>query len=296
MKPVVTRNGLSLALGSDGAFLMNDWSFAQLCRLAGVAKDTINRLSVETAAQALTETLPLGKKPTQVLIHGETVRSIHGVNYERLWNVDLLSMVREFAVGFEPPPRAFNGGTGLYCGEQDMFCFLIDPQGWAEIDGETFAPGFFVWNSEVGRRTVGIQTFWFEQICQNHIVWDAVEVIEFTRKHTSSVENVLPEMRTLLERLVQKRDERRDSFVRVLKKAMQEKLGDDAEETVKVLVKNGIPVGLGKKAVELAHSEGKRFTVFSLVDALTRLARDIPFAGDRTEADQQASALLSLVA
>jgi hypothetical protein len=48
--------------------------------------------------------------------------------------------------------------------------------------------------------------------------------------------------------------------------------------------------------VELAHSEGKRFTVFTLVDVLTRMARDIPFAGDRTEADQQASALLSLVA
>jgi type I restriction-modification system DNA methylase subunit len=33
-----------------------------------------------------------------------------------------------------------------------MFCFLIDPKGWIEIDGEAFAPGFFVWNSEVGRR------------------------------------------------------------------------------------------------------------------------------------------------
>ena len=61
-----------------------------------------------------------------------------------------------------------NGATGLYCGEQDLFVFLIDPVGWAEIDGEAFAPGFFVWNSEVGKRSVGIQTFWFQQVCANH--------------------------------------------------------------------------------------------------------------------------------
>ena len=51
-------------------------------------------------------------------------------------------------------------------GEQDMFCFMIDPTGWIEIEGENFAPGFFVWNSEVGRRSLGIQTFWFQAICQ----------------------------------------------------------------------------------------------------------------------------------
>jgi hypothetical protein len=36
-----------------------------------------------------------------------------------------------------------------------MFCFLIDPTGWTEINGEAFAPGFFLWNSEVGKRSVG---------------------------------------------------------------------------------------------------------------------------------------------
>ena len=32
-------NALALTLGNDGAFLMNDWSFSSLCRLAGVSKD-----------------------------------------------------------------------------------------------------------------------------------------------------------------------------------------------------------------------------------------------------------------
>ncbi len=37
------------AFSGDGAFAMNDWSFGQLCRLAGVAKETVNRLSPDTA-------------------------------------------------------------------------------------------------------------------------------------------------------------------------------------------------------------------------------------------------------
>ena len=38
MQPRVHDMQLQLALGSDGAFLMNDWSFGQLCRLAGVSR------------------------------------------------------------------------------------------------------------------------------------------------------------------------------------------------------------------------------------------------------------------
>src|SRR5205823_12486340 len=122
------------------------------------------------------------------------------------------------------------GGTGLYCGEQDMFVFLIDPLGWAEINGEHFAPGFFLWNSEVGRRSIGIQTFWFQAVCANHIVWDAVEVVDFSRKHTANVHDSLGELRRIIEGLVAKRDARRDSFAKVIGKAMQEQLGTDADD------------------------------------------------------------------
>jgi hypothetical protein len=290
---------LELTLGNDGAFLMNDWSFSQLCKLAGISRDTVNRLSPETASTVFDETLPHGGKPLQVLttsgISGKTgtVRSIHGVAYTRLWNADLVAMLREFAVDFQPPQKGFNGATGLYAGEQDMFCFLIDPNGWAEIGDQAFAPGFFVWNSEVGKRSIGISTFWFQAVCANHIVWDAVEVTEFTRKHTGGVYEALGDIRRIVETLVAKRDQRKDGFVRVLKKAMEQRLGNGAEEVEKVLAKSGISRQLAKRALELAQEQG-RFTIFAVVDALTRLARDIPNAGDRTEADQQAAQLLGL--
>ncbi len=167
-----SENGwLRLMLGNEGAFRMNNWSFSQLCGLAGVHRDTVNKLSAATASQVFAETLSrTGNRHLQVLTTamepGEMVRAIHGAGYTRLYDADLLSMVREFATDFQPPQQAKvidaaeavssddipfvpdppkPRGTGLYRGEQDMFVFLIDPTGWTEINGEAFAPGFFLW-------------------------------------------------------------------------------------------------------------------------------------------------------
>lgn len=288
-----TGGRLMLDAGDDGAYEMNDWSFGQLCRLSGIAKETVNRLTPDTAARVFAETLPQGQKPLQMLTLGGNLRSIHAASYTRLHNADLLEVVRKVAGDFGPPPKGFNGATGLYGGEQDMFCFLIDPAGWTEIDGEAFAPGFFLWNSEVGCRSVGIETFWFQAICQNHIVWDAVEVVEFSRKHTANVHEALSEIRQAIEALVRRRDERRDGFLKAIRHAMDTKLGDDAEEVQKVLSQNGVARGLAKEAIAMAQDNG-RFTVFAMVDALTRIAGRIVNAGERMTVDQKAAQLLTL--
>lgn len=291
--PHVADGDVSLALEDAPECRLNDWSFSQLCRMAGVNKDTLNRLSPQTASLALCETMPGGDKPLQLLRTGNLVRSVHGVAYTRLWNADLLDVVRETALDFQPPQTGVTGGSGLYCGEQDMFCFLIDPLGWTEIDGEAFAPGFFLWNSEVGRRSLGIQTFWFQAVCQNHIVWDAVEVCEFTRKHTANVRDGLMEIRRIVDQLAARRDARRDGFTSAIARAMRERLGDDADEAMKVLTAHEIPRALSKQALEIAQQSG-RLTIFSVVDALTRLTQSLRYIGDRVEIDAKVSSLLSL--
>lgn len=330
----VGAGGLGLTLGEVGTFGLNEWSFSQLCSLAGVSKDTVNKLSSPTASEVFKETLPAGTRPLQVMTTESNadslVRSIHGVSYTRLFDVDLLSMVREFATDFQPPqqagvspgvkpksdsppigdviPAANNqppweepeqsgprSGTGLYRGEQDMFVFLIDPLGWTEIGGEAFAPGFFLWNSEVGRRSVGVQTFWFQAVCQNHIVWDAVEVVEFSRKHTANVHESFSEIRRIIERLVAKRDERRDRFADLIAKAMTTPLGESSAEVLKLLSGRGIARSVAKEALKIAQQDG-RFTLFSVVDALTRLNGRVKHAGERTDADVKASSLLAMAA
>lgn len=293
--PCLLEGGeLGLTLGNGGQFHLNDWSFGQLCGLAHVDKSTINRLKPETAMQAFSDTLPRGRKPLQVLTTDNRVRSVHGVSYTRLDNLEVLGMVQEHASEFEPPQKGLNGATGLYAGEQDMFCFLIDPSGWIDVGGESFAPGFFVWNSEVGRRTVGIETFWFQSICANHIVWDAMEVTSFTRKHTANVHKALPEMAGMLDHLVKSRDQRRDAFAERMKAAQSIVVGDDAESAMKALGGKGIPQTILRDAINIIAEKGSRFSVFALVDALTRISRRIPHAGDRAETDSKIGRLLTL--
>ena len=174
-----------------------------------------------------------------------------------------------------------------------MFVFLIDPLGWTEIDGEAFAPGFFLWNSEVGRRSVGIETFWFQAVCANHIVWDAVNVTEVSRKHTTNVRSALSDIRHSIRELVARRDARRDHFVSTIRSAMRRTLGDDADAVLNKLAQRGIPRKMAKEAVELASRNG-RLTIFSVVDALTRLTGIVRWIGDRTELDQKIGSLLNL--
>jgi hypothetical protein len=96
--PAILDDGqLGLSVGSTGQFSLNDWSFGQLCGLARVDKVTLNRLRTETALQAFRDTLPGGRKPLQVLTTDDRVRSVHGASYTRLYNTELLDMVRDRA-------------------------------------------------------------------------------------------------------------------------------------------------------------------------------------------------------
>jgi hypothetical protein len=280
------------AIEIDGqSFRFNDWSFGQVCHLAGVGKETLNRLNGSTACQVLQETLPVdGSKPFQVFIEETGIRSFHGTAYTRLYNAELLEMVRDTAIDFQPPQKAMTGGTGLYCGEQDMFAFLIDPLGWVEIGGQNFCPGFFVWNSEVGKRSVGIQTFWFQAVCQNHIVWDAMDVAEFSRKHTAKVGNVLVQVRDMINALVESRDKRRDGFAKAIKKCMEKTLVDK-DDAIAILSRHDLRGKIVKDAMEIAQQSG-RFTIWSIVDAITRLAGEMKWIGERTEIDQKAGRIL----
>ena len=119
--------------------------------------------------------------------------------------------------------------------------------------------------------------------------------MEFSRKHTANVHEAFSQIREIVGRLVAKRDERRDGFARVMRKAMETQLGGSTDEVLKVLTAKGITRALAKEALKVAKESG-RFTVFALVDALTRMSRRMKFAGERTDADAKAASLLTLAA
>ena len=55
--------------------------------------------------------------------------------------------------------------TTLYASDRDMFVFLADEDRRIEVAGRSLARGFFVWNSEVGDKTLGAGFFLFDYVC-----------------------------------------------------------------------------------------------------------------------------------
>ena len=289
---IVQQNEVALNFEDGEALRLNEWSFGQLCTLCGVSPKTINRLSPKTATTAFEETLPSADRPIQFLNGANEVRSIHGIGYTRLWNSELLDVVGQFDSEFQPPqPAQYHYGTGLYAGEQDMFAFLVDDNGWVDIGEDRFAPGFFVWNSEVGCRSVGIQTFWYQHICGNHIVWDCTDVNEFSRKHTSSVRDAIGEVERMITSLLSVKTQRQEQFAAKIRESKRKQLGRDIVEVTKLLRQQGIPAGMIKNAAKVVRSD---HSTFAWVDALTRSSGLIKFAGARAAMDQKIGGLLSL--
>jgi hypothetical protein len=262
-----------------------------------VARVTVNRLSPPTAAKVLEETLPFEGKPVQLFAADQTIRSIHGTSYTRLYSHDLVRAILDAAGGqFAPPPVGFNGGTGLYAGEEDCFVFLVDRDYGLEVGGQEFWPGLVAWNSEIGRRTVGLETFYFQRVCANHIIWGAANVVRNVWKHTAKVAGALDEIQRAVAGL---RDHHRDGagvFAEVVKKSMGMEVARDADGAAEFLVKQGIFKKLADGVGSYLTAQQRAFTLFNLVDALTAANRGLLFAGARTEADQKASSLLTLAA
>jgi len=94
--------------------------------------------------------------------------------------------------------------------------------------------------------------------------------------------------------LTAKRDARRDGFHRTIIKAMETNLGTTMDDATKSLLKEGLSKDIVTKALNRLSLEGKPFTLWNLVDALTHENVSLTYAGDRLEADVKIAKLLTL--
>ena len=179
-----------------------------------------------------------------------------------------------------------NGGTGLYAGEQDLFAFLIDPFGMGGdrrggIRARLVRMEFRSWAPVARHPDILVPG----RLPEPHRLGchRRVRVLD---EATSKIQDGLSTIRSMIDAIVRKRDERKDGFAAVVQKAMEARLGADAEEAFKNVSRNGIPRSMAQEAIQIAQEKG-RLTVWSVVDALTRLTQKSQYAGDRTEADAE---------
>jgi hypothetical protein len=294
-------------------------SFTQLARIADAPADFLRKLPAPLIADNVNYGLQFGSDNGRrvsrvddevgVLIDEGTgtFRAATGPKYGRVWNADVVhALIERFGDGVNGDwrvPGEFgqrvaitNGNTTLYASDRDMFVFLADEQNRIDLPGRRgdkgMARGFFLWNSEVGDKSLGIGTFLFDYVCCNRIVWGAEQYAEIRVRHTSGApERFLSEVKPALLAYSQASAE---PITTAIAAAREKKLGDDLDDF--------LASRFGKRQIanlKLVHEseEGRPIeTVWDVVTAATAYARGIEHQDSRILVEREAGKLLKLAA
>lgn len=202
-----TASGLAIVGPSGAAYRPSHHAFSQLAQLAGAPAGYLRDLPAAMAADCLNYGLHVNRDVAEIGLllqrNGDsTLRAATGPNYGRIWDSEIVRTLTDlygdglsgrFRVPGEFGQRVevTKDNTTLYAGDRDMFVFLTDEENRIEIpnrrDGKAgaLARGFLVYNSEVGSRSFGIETFLFDYVCMNRIIWGATNHQTFRMRHTS---------------------------------------------------------------------------------------------------------------
>ena len=188
--------------------------------------------------------------------------------------------------------------TTLYASDRDVFLFLVDDTHPIEAgrlpngDPDLYFRGFYCWNSEVGSKTLGIASFYLRAVCMNRNLWGVEGFEEISIRHSkfaaqrfaheaepallnfarSSPTPFIAGIKTARERIVAKKDEDREAFLR--KRGFSK--GDTAKVIASVLEEEGRPPE----------------SLFDFVQGITALARSKPHQDARLELEGKAKYLL----
>lgn len=192
--------------------------------------------------------------------------------------------------------------TTLYASDRDVFLFLVDDTHPIEAgrlpngDPDVFFRGFYCWNSEVGSKTLGIASFYLRAVCMNRNLWGVEGFEEISIRHSkfvaqrfaheaapalenfarSSPAPFIAGIRAARERIVARKDEEREAFLR--------KRGFSKAETAKVI------------ATVLNEEGHPPESIFDFVQGITAIARAKPHQDARLEIEGKAKALLERAA
>lgn len=323
---VVPLDG-GIALEDDGRILKPTWwSFGQLANKTESPAKFIRQLKPETASTVLNERLDdmlfrkLDSSSDDMRVKlmrleeddGPILQAMTGPKYGRIWDSDVVKLVETLvdrSDGKFHNPKAYSRGTGepvpsgLYGSDHDVFMFMID--GGSVFDAGPRAQlnkGFFVWNSEVGAATFGIETFLFNTVCGNHICWGATDINRYVIRHTGggpqrfldegapmllNHTTTMPEIDTILNAQKLKLKELK---VPGLGGSSEVKDWQNAFSTWK-----GFTRGEVREAWEIAErEEGRCETLWDIMQGMTALARDIPHIDTRIDLERRAGKLLAL--
>ena len=306
-EPAEDNKGL-VAVGPTQSFAPTHWAFNQACNLVGAPADYMRSLPSPLVADNLNYGYQYGRDISDVgmLLYKNggpaTLKAVTGPNYGRIWNAETVKAVRDLfghdsgwhiPYEFNKQATVTKDNTTLYAGDRDCWMFLCDGTSDVELPGRRngqsgrFQRGFFVWNSDVGSKSLGLGTFLFDYMCCNHIIWGVSGFEEIRIRHTVSAPD------KWLQEIMPALDDYAKSSTEGIKEALLTAKAKRLEKVDEFLANRFGPRMVGKlKAVHELEEQRPIETVFDVVTAATAVAKGIPFIGPRVDLEREAGLLL----
>jgi hypothetical protein len=307
-----TRKSLVVVGPGESPAAPTNWAFGQLAQRVGAPAGYLRTLPADIAADALN----YGIFQRDVEDIGGLLRlngslelaAVTGPNYGRIWNADVVRSLRDrFGDGitgqftvpgeFGKAVEVTKANTTLFAGERDMFVFLADEHNRIEVpdrrNGQAgeMARGFFVWNSEVGSRTLGIATFLFDYVCCNRIVWGAEGYEQITVRHTiSAPERFVEEVAPAIESYANKSTA---SITAAISNAREARLAPDkVEDFLRARFTKGQAQGI--MAAHIAAEDRPIESLWDVTVGATEYAKGIKWQDDRVDIERKAGNVMAL--
>lgn len=311
-----SETGLVIVGPSGAPVVPTHWSFGQLAQRVGAPAGYMRDLPPAIAADCINWGLrQRDVEELGVLLqrpNGHTnIAAVTGPNYGRIWNDQIVAQtVKVFGDGitgdfrvpgeFGKAVEVTKANTTLFAGDRDCFIFLADEKNRIELpnrrDGQpgTLARGFFIRNSDVGAASFDIDTFLFDYVCCNRIVWGVSNHAKVSFRHSKGApERFAEQVAPALERYTQ---EGTADIVTAIDAARAARIGDKDEVTAfmtKRFTKSQV------SAISAAHiaDEGRPIeTLWDVSTGATAYARGLEYQDARFDIERKAGAVLDLVA
>ncbi len=311
------RHALLVQGPNGGLSTPTHWSFGQLCSLASPGNSPASyfretQMPAPMIADCLNYNLRFNRGVEDIgvlLTRGDEfseLRSVNGPNYGRVYDADVVdSLVDKFGDGVSGQwrvPGEFGNkvtvtkdNTTLFASDRDMFVFLADEDNRIEIPNRragqhgSFARGFFVWNSEVGKTTLGAGFFLFDHVCCNRIVWGADQYTEVRIRHTKGApDRWLEEVTPVLDEYSQASAK---PVVQAITDAREKRMGDELDAFLANRFGKSMVPAL--KAIHETEEGRPIETLWDVTTAATAHARHLSNNDKRIEIERAAGDLLN---
>jgi len=294
------------------------WAFGQLASLAGAPAGYLRKLPSTVAGINLQYGLQnLRTENAKLYYNEDQLLAATGTEYGRVHDYELVEAVQRIAgngVGdtrwkvpgvidwntsmYNPFVNPTKDTTTLYASDRDVFMFLVDDTHPIEIgklkngDPDLMFRGFYVWNSEVGSKTLGISTFMLRGVCANRNIWGQQDKQSMTIRHSKNApQRFASEVGPAL---IEYSNQSTLGVISDINKAKSTIVATNDDERFQWLGKQGFNAKQAKKIIDtvIQEEDTKPRSIWDFVQGVTAVARNIKHTDDRLDMEKLGGKLM----